>query len=163
MTAIFLKLISAVMSVVVFLSGTFPGLFGDREYIYPGGDGVTIIDKKISDDFINDSVIIKDYESYEALGDFGVNYDAKYFEENALAIITLEYQTGDEIFIKSIYKDGAVYEIEYYYFDNNLTLLYSPEYMTFIIETTKDTRQIHAFDPHHQSQFKLYELLGIIE
>ncbi len=163
MVAISLKLISAVMSVVVFLSGTFPGLFGGKEYIYPGGDGLTIINKKVSDDFISDSVIIKDYESYESLGGFGVNYDAKYFEENALAIITLEYQTGDEIFVKSIYKNGAVYEIEYYYFDNNLTLLYSPEYMTFIIETTKDTRLVHAFDPHHQSQIKLYEFLGIID
>lgn len=163
MNAIFLKLISAVMSVVVFLSGTFPGIFGDREYIYPGDGGIVIIDQKISDDFINDSVIIKDYESYEALGDIGVDYDAKYFEENALAIITLEYQTGDEIFIKSIYKDGAVYEIEYYYLDNNLTYIYSPEYMTFIIPTTKDTRQVHAFDPLRQSHIKLYEFLGIIE
>ncbi len=146
MTAIFFKLVSAVMSVVVFLSGTFPGLFGDREYIYPGGDGVTIIDKKISDDFIYDSIIIKDYESFEALGDIGVEYDAKYFEENALAIITLEYQTGDEVFIKSIYKDGAVYEIEYYYLDHNMTMIYSPEYMTFIIPTTKDTRLVHLKD-----------------
>ncbi len=163
MTAIFLKLISAVMSVVVFLSGTFPGLFGGKEYIDPNSDGITIIDKKISDDYVRDSVIIKDYESFEALGDIGVDYDAEYFEENALAIITLEYQTGDEIFIKSIYKEGAVYEIEYYYFDNNLTMLYSPEYLTFIIPTTKDTRQVHAFDPLHQSQIRLYEFLGIIE
>ncbi len=159
MTAIFLKLISAVMSVIVFLSGTFPALFGGREYVYPNGDEVTIIDKNIS----RDSIIIKDYESFEALGDIGVDYDAEYFEENALAIITLEYQTGDELFVKSIYKDGAVYEIEYYCFDYNLTMLYSPEYMTFIIETTKDTRLVHAFDPRHQSQIKLYEFLGIIE
>ncbi len=163
MTAVFLKLVSSVMTVVVFLSGTFPGLFGDREYIDPSGDNVTVIDKKISDELIHNSIIIKDYESFEALGEIGADYDANYFEENALAIITLEYQTGDEIFIKSIYKDGAVYEIEYYYFDNNLTLLYSPAYMTFIIETTKDTRLVHAYDPLHQSQIKLYELLGIIK
>lgn len=163
MTAIFLKLVSAVMSVVVFLSGTFPGLFGGKEYIDPNSDSITIIDKKISDDYVRDSIIIKDYESFEALGDIGVDYDAEYFEENALAIVTLEYQTGDEIFIKSIYKDGAVYEIEYYHFDKSLTTNYSPEYMTFIIETTKDTRLVHAYDPLRQSQFKLYEFLGIIE
>lgn len=163
MTAVFLKLVSSMMSVVVFLSGAFPGLFGDREYIYPNGNGILIIDKMISEDFINDSVIIKDYESFEALGDIGVDYDAEYFEEHALAIITLEYQTGDEVFIKSIYKDGAVYEIEYYYLDHNMTMIYSPEYLTFIIPTTKDTRQVHAFDPLHQSQIRLYEFLGIIE
>lgn len=144
MTAIFFKLVSAVMSVVVFLSGTFPGLFGEKEYIYPGGEGVTIINEKISDDFIHDSVIIKDYESYTALGDIGVDYDAEYFEENALAIVTLEYQNGDEVFIKSIYKDGAVYEIEYYYFSPIKAQLFTYyEHMTFIIETTKDTRLVH--------------------
>lgn len=144
MTAIFFKLVSAVMSVVVFLSGTFPGLFGDREYIYPNGEGVTIIDKVISEDFINDSAIIKDYESFEALGDIGVDYDAEYFEENALAIITLECQNGDEVFIKSIYKDGAVYEIEYYYFSPIKAQLFTYyEHITFIIETTKDTRLVH--------------------
>ena len=144
MTAIFFKLVSAVMSVVVFLSGTFPGLFGDREYIYPNGEGVTIIDKMISEDFINDSAIIKDYESFEALGDIGVDYDAEYFEENALAIITLECQNGDEVFIKSIYKDGAVYEIEYYYFSPIKAQLFTYyEHITFIIETTKDTRLVH--------------------
>ena len=143
MTAIIFKLVSAVMSVVVFLSGAFPGLFGDKEYIYPGSDGVTIINKKISDNFIHDSAVIKDYESFEALGDIGVDYDAEYFEENALAIVTLEYQTGDEVYIKSIYKDGAGYEIEYYYLDHNITMIYSPEYMTFIIPAAKDTKFVH--------------------
>lgn len=159
MTAIFFKLVSAVMSVVVFLSGTFPGLFGDREYIYPGGEGVTITDKLVS----RDSVIIKDYESFEALGDIGVDYDAEYFEENALAIITLEYQNGDDFFIKSIYKNGAAYEIEYYEFNYIIAAIYNPIYVTVIIETTKDTTLIHAHNPLRQSQIKLYEFLGIIK
>ncbi|MBR3781152.1 MAG: hypothetical protein IKK63_08135 [Clostridia bacterium] len=159
MTAIFFKLVSAVMSVVVFLSGTFPGLFGGREYIYPDGGGVTITDKLVS----RDSVIIKDYEAFEALGDIGVDYDAKYFEENALAIITLEYQNGDDFFIKSIYKEGTVYEIEYYEFNYILTAIYNPVYVTVIIETTKDTTLVHAYNPLRQSQLKLYEFLGILE
>ncbi len=163
MTTIFFKLVSAVMSVVVFLSGTFPGLFGDREYIYPNGEGVTIIDKVISEDFINDSAIIKDYESFEALGDIGVDYDAEYFEEHALAIITLDYQNGNDFFIKSIYKDGTAYEIEYYEFDYIKAAIYNPVFVTVIIETTKDTTLIHAHDPLRQSQIKLYEFLGIIE
>ena len=163
MTAIFFKLVSAVMSVVVFLSGTFPGLFGDREYIYPDGEDVTIIDKMISEDFINDSVIIKDYESFEALGDIGVDYEAEYFEENALAIITLEYQNGDDFFIKSIYRDGTSYEIEYYEFNFIKAAIYNPVYVTVIIETTKDTKLVHAYNPLHQSQIKLYEILGIIK
>ncbi len=143
MTAIFLKLISAVMSVVVFLSGTFPGLFGGKEYIYPNGDGVTITDKWISNELLHDSIVIKDYEAYKALGDIGVDYNAEYFEENALAIITLDYQIGDEIYVKSIYKNGKVYEIEYYYLDHNLTMLCQPTYMTFIIEATNDTTLVH--------------------
>lgn len=163
MTAIFFKLVSAVMSVVVFLSGTFPGLFGEKEYIYPGGEGVTIINEKISDDFIHDSVIIKDYESYTALGDIGVDYDAEYFEENALAIITLDYQNGNDFFIKSIYKDGTAYEIEYYEFDYIKAAIYNPVFVTVIIETTKDTTLIHPHDPLRQSQIKLYEFLGIIK
>ncbi|MBR3818859.1 MAG: hypothetical protein IKJ41_06875 [Clostridia bacterium] len=139
MTAIFFKLVSAVMSVVVFLSGTFPGLFGGREYIDPNGDTVSITDANV----VFGSLIIKDYEAFTKLEDIGVKYDEAFFEDNALAIATIEYQTGDEIFVKSIYKEGTGYEIEYYYLDHNLTMIYSPEYMTFVIETTKDTIFAH--------------------
>lgn len=139
MTAIFFKLVSAVMSVVVFLSGTFPALFGGREYIYPGGDTVSITDANV----VFGSLIIKDYEAFTELGDIGVEYDEAFFEDNALAIATIEYQTGDEIFVRSIYKEGTGYEIEYYYLDHNMTMIYSPEYMTFVIETTKDTTFAH--------------------
>lgn len=139
MQIIVLKIISALMSVVVMLSNAFPALFAGREYIDLNGGSVSVVEKNV----VIGSLIIKDYQSYKELGDIGVDYTEEYFENNALAISTIEYQTGDEIYIKSIYKEGTVYTVEYYYFEKNITAAYSPEYMTFIIETTKDTTLVY--------------------
>lgn len=134
-----LKLMSAIMSVVIMLSGAFPFLFAGREYVNPNDDSVSVVEKSI----VDGSLIIKDYQSYIELGDIGVDYTEEYFKNNALAISTIEYQTGDEIYIKSIYKKETKYTIEYYYLDKNMTTIYSPEYMTFIIEASKDTTIVY--------------------
>ena len=139
MQIIVLKIISAVMSVIIMLSNAFPALFAGREYVDLNGGSVSVVEKNV----VIGSLIIKDYQSYKELGDIGVDYTEEYFENNALAISTIEYQTGDEIYIRSIYKEGTVYTVEYYYFEKNITTVYSPEYMTFIIETTKDTTLVY--------------------
>lgn len=150
MQIIMLKIISAIMSVVVMLSGAFPFLFAGRKYINPNDDSVSVVEKSV----VDGSLIIKDYQSYKELGDIGVDYTEEYFENNALAISTIEYQTGDEIYIKSIYKKETIYTIEYYYLDKNMTMIYSPEYMTFIIETTKDTTIVNPDNLSRKTAFR---------
>ncbi len=152
MQIVFLKIVSAVMSFVVALSGAFPFLFAGRDYISPKDDSVRIIDKNIVDGFL----IIKDYQSYKELEDIGVDYNEEFFEEKVLAIATIEYQTGDEIYIKSIYKKETVYTIEYYHIDNNLTMTHSPEYMTFIIEANKDTTIVYPDNLSLVNAFRTY-------
>lgn len=143
------RLISAVMSVVVFLSGAFPALFGGKEYINPDGDTVTVVDAAVA----NDTLIIKDHEAFKALGDVGVVYDEAFFNDNALAIITVEYQNGDEFYLKSICKNGTKIEVDYMVVDKNLTYLYSPAYKTIIVETGRDITAVFGENVASQPSF----------
>lgn len=143
------RLISAVMSVVVFLSGAFPALFSGKEYINPNGDKVTVIDSAVA----NDTLIIKDHEAFKALGDVGVVYDEAFFNENALAVITVEYQNGDEFYLKSICKNVTKIEVEYMVVDKNLTYIYSPVYKTIIVETGKDITAVFCEKGASQPNF----------
>ena len=84
MTAVLFKIVSVFMSVIAFVSGMFPALFDGKVYIDPNGDKVTIIENV---DIGDDALVIKDYESFKALGDIGVSYDEELFETNNLAIL----------------------------------------------------------------------------
>ena len=154
MTAIIMKILSAMMSIVVFLSGAFPALFGGKEYIDPNGDKVTVVEDV---DIGDDALVIKDYESYKALGDIGVSYDEEFFKTNNLAVFTKEYHVEDNFYLVSVsIRDGKYMDAKYYIDDNSLAAWYSPVYKTVFIETTKDIISLRPVNSEHISFIKLY-------
>lgn len=155
MTAIIMKILSAMMSIVVFISGAFPALFNGKEYIDPNGDDVTIVDGV---DIGDDALVIKDYESYKALGDIGVSYDEKFFETKSLAVFTKEYHSEDEFYLVSVsVKDGKYVDAKYYIEDKSLAMLYSAAFKTVIIETSKDIISIRPSKAEKINFIKLYK------
>lgn len=142
MQIILVKMISLIMPVIVLLSGAIPSLFGGKEYINPDSDAVMVVTKEVT----KEGAIIEDYESFAALGDLGLTYSEEFFENNSLAVITAEYQEGDEFYLKSIYKDGTEIKIEYIVIDNDLTALYCPAYATWVIEVEKDVDGVQVFE-----------------
>lgn len=140
MQVILIKIISLIMPAVVFLSGMFPFLFDGKEYINPEGDRVTVIEHEVS----KDGVIVNDCETLKSFGDIGLNYEEDFFENNSLAIVTVEYQQGDEFYIKSIYKEGSSLKVEYIIVDKSMAAIYMPAYETIIIETDKTIENIGA-------------------
>lgn len=154
MTAIIMKILSAMMSIVVFLSGAFPALFGGKEYIDHNGDKVTVVDGV---DIGDDALVIKDYESYKALGDIGVSYDEEFFKTNNLAVFTKEYHVEDDFYLISVcVTDGRNMDVKYYIEDNSLAAWYSPAYKTVLVETSKDISSLRPVNSEHISFIKLY-------
>lgn len=146
MTAVLLKIASVFMSVIVFLSGTFPGLFGGKEYINPYGDSVTVIDSFNIED---EPVVIGDYETFVSLGIPGVDYSEDFFESNSLAVFSsIQMEENDEFYIVSICVDGKNMELKYYIREyEGLTIqLYMPVYKTVLIETTKEVTMLRAVE-----------------
>ncbi|MBQ2974769.1 MAG: hypothetical protein IJE19_10470 [Clostridia bacterium] len=140
MQVILIKVIFLIMPAVVFLSGMFPFLFDGKEYINPEGDRVTVIEHEVS----KDGVIVNDCETLKSFGDIGLNYEKDFFENNSLAVVTVEYQQGDEFYIKSIYKEGSSLKVEYIIVDKSIAAIYMPAYETIIIETDKTVENIGA-------------------
>lgn len=151
MQAILVKMVSLIMPAVVFLSGMFPFLFGGREYINPEGDKVTVVAHEVS----KDGVIIKDYESFKSLGDIGINYQEEFFENKSLAIVTAQYQQGDEFYIKSIYKEGSSLKVEYIIVDKSMAAIYMPAYETIVVETDKNVEIISTEENDAVDNFNL--------
>ena len=150
-----MKLISFFMSVIVFLSGTFPALFDGKVYIDPNGDKVTIIENV---DIGDDALVIKDYESFKALGDIGVSYDEEFFETNNLAIFTKEYHYQYDFHLVSVsIKDDKYVDVKYYIDHRGfIALFYSPTFRTVIIETSKNTLSISPSAVEQINFIKLY-------
>lgn len=141
MQVIIIKMVSLLMPAIVFISRMFPALFNGKEYINPEGDGVTVIEQNVS----KDGIIINDSESFKSLGDIGINYEEDFFDNNSLAIVTAEYQEGDEFYVKSIYTEDSAIKVEYVVITKGLAAaMYSPAYKTFIIETDKSVKNISA-------------------
>lgn len=150
-----MKLISFFMSVIVFLSGTFPALFDGKVYIDPNGDKVTIIENV---DIGDDALVIKDYESFKALGDLGVSYDEEFFETNNLAIFTKEYHYQYDFHLVSVsIRDDKYVDVKYYIDHRDfIALFYSPTFRTVIIETSKNTLSIRPSAVEQINFIKLY-------
>ena len=121
MTAVLFKIVSVFMSVIAFVSGMFPALFDGKVYIDPNGDKVTIIDC-LDIDIGDDALVIKDYESYKALGDLGVTYDEEFFETSNLAIFSQEHHSADDFYLVSVsIRDGKYMDVKYY-IKNNINI-----------------------------------------
>lgn len=119
MAAVLLKFVSALMSVIVFLSGAFPALFGGKQYINPYGDDVLIGDDSpfyISG--IDSPVVISDYETakYYAEKCFLEADDINeiFFENyNMVYIPVIIPNLANEVYVNSIAENSNVLEVEY--------------------------------------------------
>lgn len=140
MQVIIIKMVSWIMPTVVFISGIFPMFFNGKEYINPEGDEVIVIEQNVS----KDGIMINDCESFKSLGDIGINYEEDFFDNNSLAVVTVEYKEGDEFYIKSIYTEGSTIKVEYIVVTKSIAAIYMPAFKTFIIETDKSIKNISA-------------------
>lgn len=155
MTAIIVKTLSAVMSVVVFLSGMFPALFGGKVYIDPNGNEVTVVsDINIGEE----NLIINDYDEFEKLGDIGINYSEDFFEEKSLAVATIKMQEDDKLYILSIFAEGTNVEMEYLIdygqgLAAQLGKIYMPDDKTVFIEIDKNIQLFKTTDFGKKNMF----------
>lgn len=155
MTAIFVKFLSVMMSVVAFLSGMFPALFGGKLYIDPNGNEVTVV----SDiDIGEENLIINDYDEFKKLGDMGINYSEDFFEEKSLAVATIKMQEDDKLYILSIFTEGTNVEMEYLIdygqgLAAQLGKIYMPDDKTVFIEIDKNIQLFKTTDFGKKNMF----------
>lgn len=148
MTAILVKILSAMMSIVVFLSGTFPALFGGKEYIDPYGEEVYIGQFH----WHPNPKIYNDYDTLRAIGGKGCLvyslpeiYENEYFENNSLVIFSVEVPHDDyRIWIKSIAEVGDTLKVEYSVITDGRihAMLYERYISEVIIETSKNIKNV---------------------
>ncbi|MBQ2904141.1 MAG: hypothetical protein IJE48_07070 [Clostridia bacterium] len=109
MAAILLKVFSAVMSVVVTLSGTFPALFGNRVYIDPAENTELL-------DGVKELTVITDFETADSVLNINesVKFDEEFFRSNNLVCIPVTLpSTSYKAFVSSIAEKGDTAEINY--------------------------------------------------
>ncbi len=155
MTAIIMKILSAIMSVVVFLSGMFPALFGGKVYIDPNGNEVTVVGDI---DIGEENLIINDYDEFKKLGDIGINYSEDFFEEKSLAVATIKMQEDDKLYILSIFAEGTNVEMEYLIdygqgLAAQLGKIYMPDDKTVFIEIDKNIQLFKTTDFGKKNMF----------
>lgn len=149
MTAIIVKTLSAVMSVVVFLSGMFPALFGGKVYIDPYGEETHIGQFH----YHHQPKIYDNRETLMKLGNgpgcivysMPEKYEEEYFENNSLVIFSVERQHKDyRIWIKSIAEVGDTLEVEYSVITDGTMhdTLYHSYTSEVIIETSKNIKNV---------------------
>lgn len=148
MTAVITKILSAMMSVVVLLSGAFPALFGGKVYIDPYGDEVYI------GDFhgFNEPRVFNDYETLSKVGAGGClvyglpeEYKSDFFENNSLVIFSVDMSHKDyRIWVKSVVENGDTLEVEYTVITDRRmhALLYQRYSSEIIIETSKNIKNV---------------------
>lgn len=148
MTAILVKILSMLMSVVVFLSGTFPALFDGKQYINPYGDEVYIGEFY----WHPTPKIYNDYETLSKAGGIGCivyglpeRYDSEYFENNSLVIFSVEESHDDyRVWIKSVAENGDTLEVEYSVISDYRihAAIYQRYISEVIIETSKNIKNV---------------------
>lgn len=155
MTTILVKIFSVIMSIVVFLSNTFPAVFGGKTYVDPNGDSVIIVENV---DIGDENLVISDYEAFKALGDVGVSYDEDFFKTNNLAVFSVEYDERYTFYVTSICVDGKNMEVRYYLDPppGVITAIYLPTHKTVFIEITKDVTMLRAVKADKINFFKPY-------
>lgn len=149
MTGLLLKFVSAFMSVIVFLSGTFPALFDGKQYINPYGDEVHICEFY----YFPQPKVISDYETFSNLGSGGCivylppeDYDSEFFETKSLACFSIEKDHEDfRVFIKSIKENGDTLDVEYCVIsDMSIRAgIYSVYTCEILIEVSKNIKNIN--------------------
>lgn len=148
MTAILVKILSMLMSAVVFLSGTFPALFDGKQYIDPYGDEVHIGDFY----YFHKPEIINDYETLSNIGSKGCivyglpeRYDSEYFKDNSLVIFSVKMSHEYfRIWVKSVVENGDTLEVEYGVVEDYVlhALIVNEQTSEIIIETSKNIKNV---------------------
>lgn len=164
MAAVLLKFVSALMSVIVFLSSTFPALFGGKQYINPYSDDVHVCEFY----YFPSPRIISDYETFTNLDSGGCivymppeDYESEFFENKSLACISLTKEDNDfRVFIKSIKENGDTLDVEYCLINENSTIhapfsLYKCE---ILIEVSKNIKNINLISSEKTVYFDVEKL-----
>lgn len=158
MSAIIIKILSAAMSVVVFLSGTFPVAFGGNKYINPYGEEVFIGDFY----YFPEPEVISDRETFSELGYGGsIRYDSpkEYdFETSSVAAFSVEMSHSHfKIIIKSIYENGDTLFVDYIIVEPELhDMMYNRTVTGVVIETSKNIKNIELTSQKVSSLFYEY-------
>lgn len=144
------KFISAVMSVVIFLSGAFPAIFDGEKYINPYGEEVIISEFTYG---LRSPWIFSDYERYYnfhygncVVYDPPKDYKEDFFKEKNLVVICEEQENNEfDVIVKSIKEKGDTLIVEY------VTILgaednYHPESVNIFIETSKNIKKVEIIE-----------------
>ncbi len=167
MAAVLLKFVSALMSVIVFLSGAFPALFGGKQYINPCGDDVHVCNFY----YFPGPEIISDYETFSNLGSGGCivydapeDYDSEFFETKSLACFSLMNEENDfRVFIKSIKENGDTLDVDYCLINEYSTIHALIGIGTYyecdiIIEVSKNIKNINLIQSEKTVYFDVEKL-----
>lgn len=140
------KVISAVMSLVIFLSGTFPALFNGEKYINPYGEEVIISEFIYS---LRTPWIFSDYNDFDnfhygycVVYDTPKDYEREFFENKNLVVVREEQDNKDfDVIVKSIKEKEDTLIVEY------VTIVYPeyeyhPESINIFIETSKNIKNV---------------------
>lgn len=116
MAAILLKVFSAVMSVVVTLSGAFPVLFGNKVYLDPATDAIVLGGEFLSQTYVDEPIVISDLETAEKIfneEECG-EINEKVFEKNNIVCIPVVIpSTNYKVFVNGVAEKGDTVEVEY--------------------------------------------------
>ena len=164
MAAVLLKFVSALMSVIVFLSGAYPALFGGKQYINPYSDDVHVCEFY----WFSSPRIISDYETFKNLGSGGCivydapeDYDSEFFKTKSLACFSIEKDHDDfRVFIKSIKENGDTLDVEYCVISDNSihALIYSVYTCEILIEVSKNIKNINLIQSEKTVYFDVEKL-----
>lgn len=164
MTAIIMKIISAVMSVVVLISGAFPGLFGGKTYINPYGDEVHIC----SFYYFPEPKVISDYQTFSTLHYGGClvygapeEYDSEFFETKSLVCFSVqEPQENFRVWVKSVSEKGDTLEVEYCVIreEGMYAMLYRTFECEIIIEVSKNIKNVKLIPSEKTVSFDVEKL-----
>lgn len=116
MAAILLKAFSAVMSVIVTLSGMFPLAFGNKVYIDPVENTVVLGESFLTEKHFDEPTVITDLETAKKLfnEDECGELNGKFFEKyNMICVPVTLPSTSYKVFVSSIAEKGDTAEIKY--------------------------------------------------
>lgn len=164
MAAILIKISSTFMSLIVFISGVFPGLFGGKQYISPYSDDVHVCEFY----YFPQPKVISDYETFENIGSGGCivylppeDYDSEFFKTKSLACISVKRDHEDfRVFIKSIKENGDTLDVEYCVIrDNSIKeSIYNVYTCEILIEVSKNIKNINLISSEKTVCFDVEKL-----
>ncbi|MBE6819457.1 MAG: hypothetical protein E7516_00185 [Ruminococcaceae bacterium] len=158
-----MKLISFFISVIVFLSGTFPVLFDGKVYINPYGDEVHICEYY----YFPETKVFSERETFSKYGGNGCmvyeppeEYNSEYFENKSLVCFSVMETQDFRVWIKSITEDGDTLNVEYCVIkDTKLhAQLYTVYSCEIFIEVSKNIKNINLISSEKTIPFDVEKL-----